>query len=189
MIEAELTKISETTDRAIELIEKGSFARARKLVYPLRHSFCITESQRAITLIEAIVLVRRNKKTRARELIYRQNYPAWGCPDLKAVLRLCNPASDEQTRLHKITIKGGRATFGAFTQFSDEHYCQFRVLANSPSEAMEYISRLCQFANPTGVEIISHGSEAAPAEQKHRGILYNSPFSLIAEPEQDLATH
>lgn len=187
MFEEEIKKIDEATNKAINLVHQGNFSKALKLIGKFKRSWCISESNRAITIIEALILLHKKKKTKARELIYSRNYLAWGSYELKELLRLCNPATDSNTRLYSMRLKGGIASFGMFTQFGPEHSCEIEALANSELEAVEYAKNLCRFADPESMTIKYCIVSDCPGGEDNRGILDNSPFQILPEEKMTVA--
>lgn len=184
-IDNELTEIEVATRAAYEEIENENYSKARKIIKKIRNSPCILESDRAVTLIEALILLyERNKKRKAKQLILSRNDAAWGCEDLLTVLSFCNPPSDKDSKLYRMLIKGGCATFGMLTQFTNEHYCEVSVAANTREEALAYIAELANFASKQDMQLVEYTESILPAEEKYRGVLNTTPFSL----RRDIAT-
>ena len=179
MFDEEMRRIEVVTNKAFEEAVKGNFSKAERIISKVRKSWCVTESVRSSVLIESYTLLQKKKKKRAKQIILNNNFAAWGSPDLLHILRLCNPAIDQETKLFQLTLKGGYATFGAFSQFSNEHACELEVVANSETEALNYAKELCRFAEPERVSLLSLVEFGCPEDESNRGILKTNPFKLV----------
>jgi hypothetical protein len=175
-IDQELEAIDVATNKAIELIEQGSFRQALKKINRFNGSFCCSESNRAKALIEALILFKRGKKAQTRALICQKNYVAWGSDDLKAIFRMTCPEVDPETKLYCFSVVGGFARLGCFSCFGDNDWVDYEVLANSQQEALAYIHQFANYAAPEAVKVASLQIMDCPTDSKYRGILANSPF-------------
>lgn len=179
MFVQEIEQLHELTKKAIDCLERDRLSSVRAILSKIKRLPKITEQARCITMIEALMLLKRKKKYQAKCRILSDNYAAWGSPDLWDILRMCNPMIDDQSKLYKLTLKGGNATFGLFTQFSAEHVCDLEVVANTFEEACEYAQELCKFAAPQDICILNLEESASLDNQEiYRGIISTSPFRI-----------
>ena len=125
-----------------------------------------------------LILLAENKKYAARKLICQRNYAAWESAQLKQILRLYYPPCDSDTKLYHLRIKGGLASFGPFTQFSNQHYFDIEVIANSELEALQYAVEFANFSAPEQINVVVIKISSSPEEQSNRGVLSCSPFSI-----------
>lgn len=178
LLKQEIEWISRTTACALRLIKEGQHSTALEMIKECKRSFCATESTSAITSVEALILLAENKKYKARKLICERNYAAWESTRLKEILRLCYPPCDSGTKLYHLRIKGGLASFGPFTQFSNQHYFDIEVIANSQSEALQYAVEFANFSAPEQIKVAVIKICSLPEDQANRGVLSCSPFSI-----------
>ena len=175
-IDKEIKEIESATDKAMQLVDSGKFTQALRQIDRFKKSFCCSESIRAQTLIEALILCRRRKKAQARALICARNYVAWGSDELKAIFRMTCPATTLESKLFCLSISGGHARLGLFSSFGEQDCADFEVIANSKEEALDYIKQFGNYAVPESLRIIKISVDPSPAVYESRGILSNSPF-------------
>jgi hypothetical protein len=176
----ELDNIQKTGEIAWQMVANGDFRNARRALKKIRNSFCVSESTRIITLIEAKILERTGKLEEAKERVLRSIYYVWGIPDGFDIISLSNPRIDAGSRHYYIEILGGLATLGAFTQFSHEHVASFDVIANSLEEARGYINEVANFADPQSARVITCDEQEIDDDTiRHRGVLLTHPFRIL----------
>ena len=140
---------------------------------------CVSEGERARTLVESTILQMTGDKDAARRRVLESMGYLWGTPEALEILSATQPAADQNTYMFHIEILGGLASFGYFTQFSEEHIGTFDVLANSEEEALGYIDEVANFANPSAKLIIaSTKSKIEPSPNTHRGVCKTYPFRV-----------
>lgn len=176
MLKADFKEINKLTEAALQAVEDREFSKAKSVLRRLENAFASNEAVAAQVLIEALILLKRNKKRKAQELILKHNLLAWSDSDLLCLLRMTNPPVDRESKLFEITFIGGSARFGIFTQFSRDHVCTLSIIANDQLEALNYIRALCLFADEKTLKIIRSGTFDRPEEEEFRGIIRTSPF-------------
>jgi len=175
----ELKRIEEIGSIAWALVEDGSFRQARSMLKKIRGSFCVSESDRMITLVEAKILERTGDLMGAKKRILDSICYVWCCPEAFDIISATHPEMDSETGHYYIEVLGGLARLGVFTQFSKNHIGSFDVLANSVDEALQYIDEVCRFGDP-GAKLVLTCARNQPhkCDSLHRGIIRAYPFRL-----------
>ncbi len=176
----ELKRIETVGNTAWDLVMQGNFRAANRVLKKIRHSLCFRERDSMIALVEAKILEYKGDPKGAKKRILRDICYLWGVPDGLEIIAVTNPKVDVGSSHYYIEILGGLATLGVFTQFSDEHISSFDVVANSPEEALEYISEVANFADPSAKSILTcTKTPLQPGAYEYRGVTRTYPFRLM----------
>ena len=182
MIAKELSRIDQVAKVAWTLVEDGEFRNARRMLKKIRGSYCVSESDRVIALIEAKILAQNSEFEAAKNRILQANYILWGSPDGLEILSYAHPITDDHTEHYYIEVLGGLARFGMFAGMSEDHIGSFDVLANSVDEALRYIDEICRFDDPTAKIVLTCArKELGTDAAKHRGVFRTYPFRRYEE--------
>lgn len=178
----DLRNVEKIRDKAWDLVLEGNFRGARNLLKRIRHSFCVSESERAIALVEAKILQMKGEYEAAKIRVRESMGYLWGISDGLLIASTANPKIDSGSLNFRIKILGGRATFGCFTQFSERHVGTFDVIADSREEALTYIKEVANFAEPERMLVLECTTTPLEAgEFRHRGVILTYPFEILKE--------
>lgn len=178
----ELERIEEIGSTAWSLVEDGRYRQARTVIKKIRGSYCVSESDRMITLVEAKICERKGERLAGKKLILENIYSVWNCREAFEIMATAHAQVDANTGQYYIEVLGGLARLGIFTQFSENHIGSFDVLANSVDEAMQYIDEICHFDDPTAKLVLTCArNERQPDSCLHRGVMRAYPFRLYRE--------
>ena len=178
-IDKELNRIDEIGAIAWQLAQDGDFRQARSLLKKIRGSFCVSESDRVVALVEAKILAQKGDFSAAKQRLLDDNYILWSAYEGLEIISYANPPVDTETSHYYIEVLGGLALLGIFSQMSEDHIGSFDVLANSANEALHYIDEICRFGDPTAKLVLTCvRHERAKDGPKHRGVFETYPFRL-----------
>lgn len=189
-LQQDLENIREIGSTAWHLASQGEFRNARRTIKKLRNSFYVSETQRFITLVEALIDVKTGNLPAAKTKILENVGYLWGISEGWDILALSNPTIDSNSQHYYIEILGGLATVGVFTQFSEEHVASFDVIANSQEEALQYIEEVANFADSESKQVqvcranpLPESSELEQSGLTNRGVIKTHPFRLIGDEQ------
>lgn len=134
---SELKKIDQVGATAWALVMEGDYRGARRVMRKIADSLCVTESERVLTIIEAKIFERKGEKAQAKERILASLVYVWGSEEAFEILSCEHPRSDSNTTQFYLEVTGG-----SFLGFPSNCIASFDVLANSKTEALEYVRTL-----------------------------------------------
>ncbi len=178
MIEKELRRIDEIGLEAWEYVCEGEFRKARRVLRQIENSFCCTESSQVICIIYAEIAHRKGNYDEAATLIKANIGSLWGIPDGLEILNRRNPPADEDTRLFRIKISGGRIVVG----MPDDYATVFEIIARSELEAWQWLDALELYERPERRRI--HECVVSDFDRKlyrRCGVVKTNPFELVCD--------
>lgn len=178
-VTSELNMIDEVGAAAWGFVMEGEFPSARRALAKIRNSFCITESERVIAVIEGKILQRSGKAGEAQARILKSIGFLWGSADAFEILSAANPKTGKNSKAFFIEILGGLACVAGFLQFTERHIASFDVIADSRDQAIRYIEAICSFGDPDAREILEcREREVDPTVHPHQGVVHAYPFRI-----------
>jgi len=178
-VAGELNLIEEVGAAAWSFVMEGQFQSARRALAKIKHSHCLTESERVIAIVEAKILQRCGRLDDAKARILKSIGFLWSSAEGFEILAAGNPKSNEQSKEYYIEILGGRASIANFLTFTDKHIASFDVIANSEAEALGYIESICNFSEPQSRMLLeSREREIDIQVHPRRGVMHAYPFRL-----------
>ncbi|MCB0486396.1 MAG: hypothetical protein KDC47_09390, partial [Flavobacteriaceae bacterium] len=162
----------------MEFVENGDFRKARRVLKPIKNSFCTTESIQATSIIYAEILKRQGKYDEAISKIKGNICYMWNRVDGLMILNCKNPKVDISTSLYLVEVYGGSACLGALTTFPENYKTSYQVFAQTEEEIRERILELEVYQHPKNMQIRVISFEPATKEHFHlnRGVVKTFPF-------------
>lgn len=182
----EIKRVERIGCEAHRLVMEGEFRAAKRLLKKIAHTYCVQESARITSIVEARILQLKGDPAAAKALILRDIGRLWGIPDGLEILAASNPKTNQDSRFHSIEILGGGVRLGAFLCFPQDYVGAFDVVANSLEEALGYIQEVANFENPAAKVVLKHDEqELEPGGFLYRGVVKTYPF----RPHEEARAH